>query len=134
MTDPAPTSRLKLRWAAIFGEVITFIWLPVEDQSILFLLLLSVGWSAWLAVWFFMRQNSSPVLKRFLWTGAGGGALVFPVAILLTVLKAGLHHHGFLDFSTTQLISIAKTVPLWVALGVILSLLRLKYHPEENDW
>jgi hypothetical protein len=37
--------------------------------------------------------------------------------LLLVVLKAGLHGHGFLDFSFYQLGSLLVRTPLWVALG-----------------
>ncbi|MEN8241899.1 MAG: hypothetical protein ABFS17_08255 [Chloroflexota bacterium] len=134
MINPDPEAGLRLRWAGILCGVITFIWLPVEDRSILFLLLLSLVWSAWLAAWWLVsRQKSSAGLKVVLWAGAGGGMLVFPITILLTLIKAGLHDHGFLDFSSSQLTTIAKTIPLWIALGLVISMLWLKKHPPTLD-
>jgi hypothetical protein len=116
-------SRLPLafRWATIVWGLITFIWLPFEDTTIIFLLLLSASWCVLLAGWLTIRFSQATKLINSLFIGALCGLLIFPTALLLALLKAGLHDHGFLDFSTTQLIGIARSTPIWVIIGLLIS-------------
>jgi hypothetical protein len=45
------------------------------------------------------------------------GLAAFPTALLLNILKTGLHAHGFLDLSLYQLRWVFLLSPLWIILG-----------------
>jgi hypothetical protein len=112
---------LSFRWALIGWGLITFIWLPFEDRTTLFLLLLSAGWCVLFGSRVIQRlpTDSKPIIPIL--SGALGGLLVLPAALLLVLIKAGLHDHGFLDFSTSQLLGIVRSTPFWVIIGALMS-------------
>jgi hypothetical protein len=116
-----PKLPLAFRWAIIGWGLVTFIWLPFEDTTTIFVLLLSVGWCVLLAGWLRNRFSQEIKLTISLFIGALGGLLIFPAVLLLTLLKAGLHDHGFLDFNTSQLLGIARSTPIWVIIGMLIS-------------
>jgi hypothetical protein len=111
--------QIPLRWAGIGLAILFFIWLPIEDTNIVLVLSLSAGFCAWIAFW----RNRTPMRTgrppRLLLTGGMYGLAVTPLALILVVVKAGIHAHGFVDFTNEQLILIIKSTPLWVLLGVI---------------
>jgi hypothetical protein len=123
MADSKPKTTLAIRWAAIGLAVVSFIWLPVEDTTVAFLLAVALGWCAWAGVWAFQQANRvDPISQgRLLAIGAIAGLAVSPMALILALLKAGLHGHGFLDFTNNQLVLIAKTTPGWILLGLLVS-------------
>lgn len=110
-----------LRWWGLAAGGLTLFWLPVEDTTLTWLGLLAAGWGVWLAGWVAERvgyrvRGLSAAWRRVLAGGLAG--LLLPLAALLLVLvKAGLHGHGFLDFSFYQLGWLLVRTPLWVALG-----------------
>jgi hypothetical protein len=112
---------LALRWASIGWGIITIIWLPFEDTTTIFLQLLSLGWCAWFAGWVTCKFAPRSKTVVLILIGGLSGLLIFPVALTLTILKAGLHGHGFLDFSTSQLTGIARSTPIWVIIGLLVS-------------
>lgn len=107
---------LFIRWGAIFLGILTFTWFPVEDRSVVFVLALSAGWCAWAAFWLY-RKIDQPVLMSVLFGGAAAGLAVPTAALILTVLKAGIHGHGFVDFTNQQLNFIGYSTPAWIVLG-----------------
>jgi hypothetical protein len=96
-------------------------WLPVEDTRLLALGLLSACWAAWLGGWLetrgWFRSRVAGVCHRRVLAGGLAGLLLPLAALLLVLLKAGLHGHGFLDFSFYQLGWLLARTPLWVGLG-----------------
>jgi hypothetical protein len=116
-----PKLPLAFRWAIIGWGLVTFIWLPFEDTTALFLLLLSVGWCILLAGWLANKFSQEVKIILSLFIGALSGLLIFPAALALALLKAGLHDHGFLDFSTSQLMGIARSTPIWMIIGILIS-------------
>ena len=115
---------LPLRWWGLVIGVITFFWLPNEDTDLLMLVAVSTGWCVWLAGWLLYRLKNSLQIpwQRVLTVGIGGLGL-FPVALLLVTFKAGLHQHGFLDFSNFQLRRVFALTPFWCAGGILLGVL-----------
>lgn len=85
--------------------------------------LISAGWGIWLTGWLFQRGRFQLTrLNDWQRNVIGGGlsGLLLPLAALLLVLvKAGLHGHGFLDFSFYQLGWLLVRTPLWVGLGCL---------------
>ena len=112
---------LWLRWWGLLTGAVSIFWLPIEDTTLTMLGLISAGWGIWLAGWLF--QPSWFQLTRLNgWQrnaiGGGLSGFLLPLAALLLVLvKAGLHGHGFLDFSFYQLGWLLVRTPLWVGLG-----------------
>lgn len=121
MADSSSETPLPLRLAAIGLSVLTFLWIQVEDTTVILPLAFSASWCLWAAV----RWNASRPRPRkdngLLWCSALSGLAVTPLAFVFILLKAGVHDHGFLDLTEAQLKLIAKTTPAWVGLGVILS-------------
>jgi hypothetical protein len=126
MASSKPTIPLTLRWAAIVLGVFTFLWLPVEDTTIILLLALSTAWCAWAAALVIQQSGTPRQPRRLLITGALAGLAVTPTALLFIVLKAGVHDHGFLDFTNRQVVLLVKITPAWVGLGLLAAGLYLR--------
>ena len=112
---------LWLRWWGLLAGIISIFWLPIEDITLTFLVLVSASWGIWLAGWIDTRtgyrfRSLAATWRKVLAGGLAG--LMLPVAaIILVLIKAGLHGHGFLDFSFYQLGQVLSRTPLWVGLG-----------------
>ena len=112
---------LRLRWSGLALGVLTLAWLPLEDTHTVYLTSLSLLWSAWTAGWLAARPRVRAWLASGGWVfallGAAAGLLSAPVAVGLVIFKAGLHAHGFLDFTLFQLTQLLLRTPIWVAAG-----------------
>jgi hypothetical protein len=116
---------LWLRWSGLGTGVLTLAWFPIEDTQTIYLTVLSLLWSAWMAGWLATRPRVRGWLVgrwRFPLLGAGPGLLTAPVALGLVLFKAGIHAHGFLDFSVYQLTGIFARTPIWVILGCVVGI------------
>ena len=114
---------LWLRWWGLLIGVVSLFWLPIEDTTLTMLGLISAGWGIWLAGWFLQREWFRRLaLQHRVRQVLGGGmaGLLLPItAVFLAMIKAGLHGHGFLDFSFYQLDWLLVRTPLWVGLGCL---------------
>ena len=129
---PFPSRRrLTLRWATLGWAALFFVWLPFEDTNIYSLLGLSLAGCALTAVWQIDRQILAG-RPRLLLTGGLSGLAVSPFALILVLVKAGAHSHGFLDFTNEQLGLILKTTPLWAVIGLAAAWLYKTRHPMLN--
>lgn len=112
---------LRLRWSGLALGVLTLAWLPLEDTHTVYLTSLSLLWSTWLAGWFSARPRVRAWLASGGWAfallGAAAGLFSAPAAVGLVIFKAGLHAHGFVDFSLTQLYQLLIRTPIWSVLG-----------------
>ncbi len=112
---------LRLRWLGLTIGVLTLAWLPLEDTRTYFLTVLSLLWSVWTAGWLSTRLRMRAWLTSggwaFVMLGAAAGLLSAPAAFGLVIFKAGLHAHGFVDFSFSQLTQLLIRTPIWVAAG-----------------
>jgi hypothetical protein len=115
---------LWLRWFGLALGALTLAWLPIEDTHTVYLIIFSTLWSAWVAGWLSTRPKVSAWLSSSGWgfvlLGAVAGLVSASVAVGLVVFKAGIHAHGFLDFSNYQLARLLSRTPIWVALGAAL--------------
>jgi hypothetical protein len=118
--------RLILRWVGICLAILLFIWLPIEDTNVVFVLLLSAGFCSWIAARWCQAVDRSTSPSRAVLVGAVLGLAVTPFALILVVVKAGVHAHGFVDFTNEQLILILKSTPIWVLLGASVGRVLLK--------
>lgn len=114
--------RLGLRWAAISLGVAMIIWLPIEDVNLNAVVSFSVLILVWGASNFLIGKDSELNVRIFGWTGVLIGVAVGPLAVLLILIKGGLHSHGFLDFSLGQITRLLYTIPLWGIGGLFVGL------------
>jgi hypothetical protein len=97
--------------------MVTIFWLPIEDLNIIFLSVMSLVWCLWLAVYAVWRGVLSGRTHRLFWLGVLSGFLFFPISMLFILFKAGLHAHGFLDFSASQIVRLGWLTLVWILLG-----------------
>lgn len=115
---------LWLRWWGLINLAVTFVWLPIEDVQFRFITVLSVMWCAWIGGWLWIRfAKRWGTVYRGIAIGGVSGAMFFPAALALAVVKAGIHAHGFLDYSNFELGRLASFTPEMVLAGVILGLI-----------
>ncbi len=105
-------SKLRMRWFGLGIGFFMFFWLPIEDVK----LNTVVGLALLICVWFglnYLVGWENPLnLRSFIFVGLGIGLAVGPMAVLLILVKGGLHDHGFLDFSVGQIIGLLQTAPV----------------------
>jgi hypothetical protein len=112
---------LWLRWWGILNGAVTFIWLPAEDIRYGFITFLSAIWCALFGSWLWIRFGGRwGKIYRGLAVGGASGAGFFPIALILAILKAGIHAHGFLDYSNYELEQLLSYTPATVLGGAIL--------------
>ncbi len=111
---------LWLRWSGLALGAVTFLWFPIEDTNTAVLTVLALLWSGWGVAWWGIRRPATVSSGgRAAAAGALAGLLSLPAGLLLVIIKAGLHAHGFLDFSTTQMGNFATRTPLWAVVGAL---------------
>lgn len=101
--------------------IIVLIWLPVEESSILGVLLISTLLCSWVGTWLLHRtanSNLKPIL-RYLIIGGCAGLLIAPMALLLMAMKSGIHGHGRPDYTLSQMQSVISRLPFFVAGGLL---------------
>jgi len=112
---------LRLRWSGLALGALTLAWLPVEDTHTLYLTIISLLWSAWLAGWLSAQPKVRAWLQSGGWAfallGAAAGLGSALAAVGLVIIKAGLHAHGFVDFSLFQLTQLLARTPIWAVVG-----------------
>jgi len=123
-----------LRISFIFLGLFILLWLPVEDRSVVVVLLIS-GCVSILGLLAFLNlrqqrwataEESGGGKKQCLWIPLAGmlaGAAVTLAAIALMALKTGLHGHGAPDYSPEQVSLVLRAAPLWVCVGLIFGVL-----------
>jgi hypothetical protein len=115
-----------LRFYFIFLGIVTLLWLPVEEHSLLPVLLVS-GCACILGALAVIdkqqsRQSAEGTRKRNLWyplTGMLAGAALSLIALVLIAVKTGVHGHGISDYSLAQVSTLLRLTPLWICLGFI---------------
>jgi hypothetical protein len=118
---PSPVP-IRLRLAFILLGIFTLLWLPVEENSLVLVFLIS-GTACSLGLLVFLeRQPSAKGMKKSLWVPLAGllaGAAVTLVALALMAVKTGVHGHGISDYSAEQVIFALRLTPLWMGVGLI---------------
>jgi hypothetical protein len=114
-------------WLRLVGLIIgasLFIWIPYEDQGVLWVLFLSVTICGWLAIRFLLN-STAPSWKMVAWhslVGGVAGLSIVPLALLLMILKSGLHGHSTPDFTIEQIQSVIRLMPLASLSGSMIGL------------
>lgn len=110
-----------LRWWGLLNLAVTIIWLPKEDIQYTFITMLAMAWCIWFGAWLWgMFAHRWGDVYRGVAVGGVSGAMFFPVALFLAVFKAGIHDHGFLDYSNFEIGVLLSYAPKMVVVGVIL--------------
>lgn len=122
MPSHPATPRL-LRIAFILVGIAIFIWLSFENRSMLLVLIFSSLSSVLIAILLIHRVGIDR-LSLYLWVMAGGvcGLAAPLLAVLLMLLKNGLHSHLAPDFSLAQVISVLQRAPFFVLGGMLVGL------------
>lgn len=100
------------------------IWLPIEDQSELLVLIISTAICAWLAARFLNSQfrSDKQLVFRHALVGLAAGLALAPLAILLMAVKSGIHGHGTPDFSVEHMLSVLEGTFYFALSGILISL------------
>ncbi|MCW5877637.1 MAG: hypothetical protein KIS80_02065 [Anaerolineales bacterium] len=97
-------------WAALWFFAF-FVWIPVEDTHIGFVLGLAAAAAGWLA----LRWRPMTLLR-----GALLGLAMPLFAVGLMAFKGGLHGHAFPDFTVHQILTILYAAPYTLLAGLAL--------------
>jgi hypothetical protein len=115
-TLPAPRF---LRLGVILLGVVVLLWLTFEGrderQTILLAALLSALGALATSTRFGRRLRG----YWYILLGGAFGLLVPLMAVLLMVLKTGLHGHSVPDFTLEQLSAVLRLIPVWTVVGVL---------------
>ena len=114
------------RGAWILTGLLALTWLGLEDRGLRAVTFLS--WMTSLSGLLRMRARRGrrqpgmrPTgLRWWLPAGAAAGALVGPIAVILILLKIGLHAHPVPDFSSADVAAVLAQLPIWTAAGAFL--------------
>ncbi len=122
------TERRRPRWLALLtllGGLIAFIWLSLEDNSLLSVLAMGIG-TAMLSVTHMLYAYA--VLSnlrrrvRYALIGAlsGGGAALAAAGLMF--LKTAIHAHAVPDYPFASILGMAARTPIWAAAGALLGM------------
>jgi hypothetical protein len=100
------------------------IWLPIEEQNVLGVVIISGAICIWAAFWILIKPVNSDqrIILRHSLVGAGAGLAIAPVAIFLMALKSGIHGHGTPDFTVAQMQQILYRTPFFALSGLLIGL------------
>jgi hypothetical protein len=121
---PIARGRVWFRLIALFLGFGILVWLPVEDQSELGVLIASGAICTWIAARLLITapQEDLQLILRHALVGSGAGLILAPIAIILMAVKSGIHGHGTPDFSVGQMQSVLSRIPFFVLSGFLIGL------------
>lgn len=111
----------RLVWA-VFG-LAYFLWLGLEDQTVLPVLALGAGlavalyleaWKRWVG-----PPRGLPRTLRAAALGAILGGAVAPLAAVFMLMKVSLHTHAQPDFTAARVLDVLARSPIWAAAGLL---------------
>lgn len=127
-----------LRLTGIVLGIAGLIWLSIEDQHEYLALLCAALLCIWFAVryyylqsWTFRHNNATdinprqgqyPLEGRYMWVAVIAGTAVSPLAILLMLLKIGIHDHPTPAYTYAQIYATALRIPFWVIGATLIGL------------
>lgn len=125
MSNEARIKRiLGVRISALLLGIIVLIWLTIEDENTIGVVLISGALCLWTALWVLIRpvEGGTKIILRHSLAGIGTGLAVAPVALLLMALKSGIHGHGTPEFSIAQMQAILSRTPFFALSGLLVGL------------
>jgi hypothetical protein len=124
-----PVERFIARWVErgswFIAGLLWLIWLGYEDRSIRSVLTVAAAISAAIGVTTYRtcipRIPSTPRARLGLKVISAGfaGGLVGVLAVVLMLVKLSLHNHGAPEFNVGDVLLSLRTVPAWLAAGLI---------------
>ena len=120
---PLRNRALSLLTYAVSG--VFFLWLVVEDRSLVTVTLLGVSFPIIFLVHFLLERFGGaelPMRKSLLLLGAGGtlaGALAPLTTAVLMAVKVMLHGHTPPDYSPEMVAAVIARLPLWSVAGLL---------------
>jgi hypothetical protein len=100
------------------------VWVPIEEQSELGVLVISGAICTWAAIWILAKpiDSDKQLILRHSLVGAGAGLAIAPLAILLMAIKSGIHGHGAPDFTVAQMQFVLSRTQFLVLSGALVGL------------
>lgn len=114
-----------VRVAWFVTGLLWFMWLGIEDRGIVVILLLGAAISFSAALTGLDRWGSGKILSErqwwLRWAGFGLSMAIGigPLALLLMMVKVGLHSHGLSDFDLGDVQQMLGVWPIW-GMGALL--------------
>ena len=112
-------ARRRMRLGAILLGVMILFWLSLEDRDERQAVFLAVLLSTLGAVATRMRFSKRIYGYWYLLLGVVFGFLVPMLAVLLMVVKTGLHGHSVPDFTLAQISAVLRLIPVWSVVGLL---------------
>lgn len=109
------------RYIAIATGTLVLVWLSIENDSLFLLTILSALITT-LGMIVLLSRSSRPVLARWYaypLVGAVTGLLIIPVALMLVLVKIGLHNHPLPDFTPEQVHALLRLTPASILAGFL---------------
>lgn len=128
MTLRLPTLSRSFRWLVIVWGGAVFLWLSLEDNQTLPVVILGVGSAALLVLSRLLgRSGRQHIPLRIAWVVvpliAGlVGVLGAVGTSFLMFLKTAMHAHFFPDYPTAQILAMLERAPTWGAAGALIGL------------
>lgn len=108
-----------LRLGGILLGVVALLWLSFEGRDERQAILLAALLSTLGAIATGLRFGGRLRGYWLVILGAVFGFLVPLLAVLLMVIKTGLHGHGVPDFTLAQITAVLRLIPVWSGVGVL---------------
>jgi hypothetical protein len=114
--------RLGLRISAFLLGIIVLIWLTIEDENTIGVVVISGAICIWAAFWVLVKpvEGGSQIILRHSLVGLGAGLAVSLLGILLMALKSGIHGHGTPDFTVSQIQQVLSNTPYFALSGFLI--------------
>lgn len=114
------TGRRRWRYIALGLSAALFVWLGLEDNSVVPVTLFGAGMSGMVAWRVLMDRRPNVWLYSI--TGALAGFAVTPIVLLLMVIKSGLHSHAAPDYSIAHLAAVLERTHFFALSGLLIGL------------
>lgn len=99
-----------------------FLWLPFEDNSLLYVHLIAIGMIIWISVYLLSRIHPRGVNRVIIYPLSGiiAGVGVTLLVIFLMIFKNGIHGHPIPDFNYNDLVRVFSRSHIWVIAGFLI--------------
>ena len=112
-------ARRRMRLGAILLGVMILLWLSIEDRDERRAVFLAAMLSTLGALVTGLRFGARLRGYWYILLGGTFGLLVPLLAVLLMVVKTGLHGHSVPDFTLAQISAVLRQIPVWSVVGLL---------------
>jgi hypothetical protein len=120
-----PGAGRRFRLLVISLGIILFVWLSFEGQNVTWVILFANAICLLGAAAILARSSRLTHYKSWLvypLAGLLSGAATTPIALLLMAIKTGIHGHSAPDYTSTQILAVLISFPVWVGAGAVIGL------------